>query len=393
MALPRGVTALALRVARWVPDAILTRVLPRRLEFVVPPAVSFADQPVRLFIGPVNFARQGYAWAHAAKTLPGVDAVSMAYQAGTGYGFDIDQRVPASVYLLSRSWANKQRTAILSRATHVIIEAGRHIFGDVYGTTVNDEIEMLRRAGIRVALLSHGSDARRPQAHIERVPDSPYADPAWGLVDQLEKESAAHHALMAQSGADVFVSTPGMLDDVPTATWLPVVIDVDHWQSSMTPLDNDVPLVVHAPSSPIVKGTHAIEPIVKRLVNEGLIRYERLTGVPADEVPAFFARADIVLDQFRLGDYGVAACEALASGRLVIGNVTDDNRARVRAVAGEELPIMQATIGTLESVLRSVVADRNQAATFASRGPGFVRTVHDGRQAATVLAEFLGVQR
>ncbi len=393
MALPGGAKALALRAARVIPDPVLKWILPQRLEFVVPPPVSFEDKPVRLFIGPVNFARQGYAWARAAETLPGVDAVAMAYQAGAGYGFDIDQRVPASVYLLSRGWAKKQRAAILSGATHVIIEAGRHIFGDVYGTTVAQEIAQLRRAGIQVALLSHGSDARRPQAHIERVPDSPYADPEWGVAAQLEKESAAHHALIASTGADVFVSTPGMLDDVPTATWLPVVIDVEQWQSSVAPLTDEVPLVVHAPSSPVVKGTRAIEPMLQRLVDEGLIRYERLTGVPAKDVPAFFARADIVLDQFRLGDYGVAACEALASGRLVIGNVTDDNRARVHTLTGIELPIMQATIATLETVLRGVLADRGGAATLASRGPGFVRAVHDGTRSAAALTEFLGIER
>ena len=36
------------------------------------------DDPVRMLVGPTNSAGQGYAWAQAAKTLPGVDAVSFS---------------------------------------------------------------------------------------------------------------------------------------------------------------------------------------------------------------------------------------------------------------------------------------------------------------------------
>lgn len=391
MALPAGIGRLAVRVARLVPDAVLRAVLPARFAFgdVAAASLTLPETPVRLFIGPVNFAGQGFAWARAAERLPGVGATSMAYHANTGYGFDVDQRVPAAVYLLSRTWARRQRETILANATHVIIEANRHILGDVYGASVLDEVRALHAAGVRVALLSHGSDARSPERHRAEVVDSPYADPRWELIDALTAESAAHRELMATAGVPTFVSTPGLLADVPDAQWLPVVVEPARWESQTAVLADEVPLVVHAPSNPIVKGTDLIEPVLARLAAEGLIRYERISGVLSADMPAAFARADIVLDQFRLGDYGVAACEALAAGRVVIGNVTPAVRDHVRSATGRDLPIVQADIAGLEGVIRGLIADRDGTRKIAAVGPEFVRAVHDGARSAEVLRPFL----
>lgn len=391
MALPGGLSRIAVHLVRLLPEAVLARILPPRLGFVRGDdiALRWSEAPVRLLIAPANFAGQGYLWARAAERIPGVDAVSMAYVAGRGYGFIVDQRVPASVYLLSRRWAKNQRATVLRDATHVIIEAGRHVLGDVYGTRVIDEIRALQAAGVKVALLSHGSDSRSGERHRAEVEDSPYGDPAWEIAPVLERESAAHRELMRTAGVPVFVSTPGLQSDVPAATWLPVVVDPRRWETSAEPMTADVPLVVHAPSSAVVKGTHLIEPIITALVDEGLIRYERLEGIPSADMPAAFARADIVLDQFRLGDYGVAACEALAAGRLVIGNVTPTVRDRVRVATGEKLPIVQADVRTLEAVLRQAVARPAEARAIAAQGPAFVAAVHDGARSADVLRTFL----
>jgi hypothetical protein len=180
-----------------------------------------------------------------------------------------------------------------------------------------------------------------------------------------------------------------MLVDVPDGTWLPVVIDVPRWRTDRIPLAG-VPLVVHAPSNPVIKGTALVEPVLRRLVAEGLIRYERVEGVPAAQMPEFFSRADIVLDQVRIGDYGVAACEAMAAGRVVLGNVDEQVREHVREATGRDLPIVQADPDTLEVVLRDIVARPEAARAIAEAGVRFVGSVHDGRMSAHVMSGFLG---
>jgi glycosyltransferase involved in cell wall biosynthesis len=145
--------------------------------------------------------------------------------------------------------------------------------------------------------------------------------------------------------------------------------------------------VAHVPSKAAIKGTPLVEPVLERLVAQGRVNYERISGVPSSKMPAVYAAADIVLDQFRLGSYGVAACEAMAAGCVVVGHVAPFVRATVRETTGEELPIVEATADTLEKVLASLVADRDARISLGDRGRDFVGAVHGGGRSARVLLD------
>jgi hypothetical protein len=164
-----------------------------------------------------------------------------------------------------------------------------------------------------------------------------------------------------------------------------VVIDVETWASVSLVERRDGPLrVVHAPSSALIKGTHLIEPVLKSLDAAGVIAYTPVTGVPAARMPQIFASADVVLDQFRLGSYGVAACEAMAAGAVVVGHVLEDVRAVVRESTGHDLPIVEATPDTIETVLMELANDPLDSRRRLGRT--FVNAVHDGRVSAQTLA-------
>ncbi len=391
--LPRGIAALAGRATRFVPEGLLVRVLPGRLRYE-PATLAVAeapDMPVRLFIGPVNFAGQGWQWARAAELLPGVGAVSMAYRIGTEFGFPVDQTVPAPAYVLSRSWQRMQRDVVLNSFTHVLVEAERHLFGRVYDQSVEQQVRDTADHGVRVAMVVHGSDARLPSRHAENHPDSPFADSEWDQVAVFERQAEQNLALLERLRLPVFVSTLGLLEDLPDAQWLPVVVDVDAWSGGERPLRRARPIVAHAPSSGRIKGSDLIDDELAALQAQGVIEYQRIAGVPAAQMPEIYRSADIVLDQFRLGDYGVAACEAMAAGRVVVGHVDPFVRDAVRARTGLELPIIESRGGDIGGVLRGLIADRESARRSAAQGPAFVRAVHDGRQSASALSEFLGV--
>src|SRR5690606_40455222 len=108
----------------------------------------------------------------------------------------------------------------------------------------------------------------------------------------------------------------------------------------------------------------------------GLIEYRRVEGVPAGDMPRVYGEADVVLDQLRIGNYGVAACEAMAAGRVVVSHVSEVVREHAREAAGADLPILEATADSLEQVLLDVLADRDRARALAAQGPAFVRTLH-----------------
>ena len=388
----RAAARVALTIA---PSALLNRLLPvgQRFDRAQPtPAITSPATAVRLLVAPTNTASQGWAVARAVERLGGVGArTSGIVPRGGGYGFLADQEVPPNEYRWSARWHRAQRRAVLDGFTHVLLEAGRPLFGDAFARSVDTDIAALRRAGIGVALLFHGSELRLPSRHLARMPDSPFAEGFWSSTPTLEVQAVRNRALADSFDGPMFVATPDLLLDLPQAVWLPVTIDPAQWSSpraAFTGLDG-APIVSHVPSSAVVKGTDLIEPMLTRLHDEGVIRFAPIRGLKASEMPAAYTGADIVLDQFRIGTYGVAAVEAMAAGRFVISNVGEQVRGEVEQQLGETVPIIEATAGTLEQVLRDVVADPEAVRPLVDRGPGFVERHHDGRRAAEVLSTWL----
>ncbi|WP_162242859.1 glycosyltransferase [Leifsonia sp. Root112D2] len=348
------------------------------------------DAPIRFFVAPSNFAGQGWQWAHAAQRhLDGVKAVAMAYHGAGEFGFPVDMSVPVSGYVFSKKWQARQREAVTAGFTHVGVEAERHPFGRVFDQSVETQVRQLLDAGVKVAFLSHGTDIRLPSRHAAMEEYSPYKDGLWPFTERAELESGDNLAMIARLEIPVFVSTPDLLVDVPHASWLPVIVEPEKWRSATQPLHRGRPVVVHAPSGAIIKGSDLVDPIMQSLHEQGIVEYVRIQGVPADEIPEIYRNADIVLDQFRLGSYGVAACESLAAGRVVIGHVSRFVRDYVREHTGTELPIVEATASTLEATIRTICADPQRYRELASAGPEFVAAVHDGRASAAVLKTFL----
>lgn len=390
---PDGLRRLAYRIAAG--QGVLGRLADaarfRFSEDEVPLLPQRSDAAVRLLIGPANSAGQGYQWARAVeRNLPGVAAIAMFGIPADPFQPDVDLRVPVAVYQRSVSW-HAAFEEYLAQQTHVIWESGLPLIGRRYGSDVAREITQLGERGVQGALLFHGSDIRPPSRHAAESRWSPFRNSS-GPVHALEEGASRNAALAADSGIPVFVSTPDLLRWIPEATWCPVVVDSALWRSASARIRSiGPPVVAHAPTQKWMKGTDRIEPMLRRLSEEGVIQYRQIVGVPHASMPAFYADADIVLDQFLLGSYGVAACEALASGRVVMGHVDDFTRAQVWKRTGMELPVQEATVESLESELRRVAAEPSVSEAARKAGPAFVEAVHDGRRSAAAFAPFLGL--
>jgi glycosyltransferase involved in cell wall biosynthesis len=106
-------------------------------------------------------------------------------------------------------------------------------------------------------------------------------------------------------------------------------------------------------------------------------------------MPGLYGTADIVLDQFRIGNYGVAACEAMAAGRVVVSHVTDATRSTVHALTGLPLPIVEADAATLSAVVSGIAANPGAYREIGESGTEFVQRVHNGAYSACILDEQL----
>ncbi|MBO3180887.1 glycosyltransferase [Dermatophilus congolensis] len=344
----------------------------------------------RVFIGPANLAGQGTAWARALRThLDGVSATSMATR-GHLLRFPSDYQIDPT-FFSDESWSERQERYLSEFYTHILIEALRPVTGFRHGTRATGEIPVLREAGLNVALIAHGADVRVPSLHRKEHAWSPYGE-IWDGVPSLEVlEQRAQRTIeaMTQFCGHTFVSTPDLLDYVPQARWCPIVVDVDSWQSEEQNPHEGVMRVMHAPSHSLLQGTMLIEPAVTDLAHEGVITYSNVGGTAPSRMRARYAAADVVLDQFALGTYGVTACEAMAAGRVVVGHVTEKTREQITADTGLELPIVEAEPDQIEQVLRNLAEDPQRRIALSRAGQEFVRAVHDGTKSANVLATWI----
>ena len=341
--------------------------------------------PVSLAIGPANFAGQAYQWAHAVRDFLGVDTRSFA-PVTRGFEFPVDVSLGRS-----RADALFRRHRAVARAlegaSHVAVDGFIPLFGIPGMGNLRRDVDRLARRGVRVALISHGSDTRDPDAHIARNQYSYFSSAGKEYVARLRTVSRTNREFASDSGLPVFVSTPDLLLDNPGASWLPLSVQSDRWRGFGRALASDVPTVLHIPSKrlPPIKGTATIDPVLRSLDERGKIVYLSAERVSNVRMAALVERCDIVVDQLLSGSYGVAAIEGMASGRLVVGNVA----AATRSLMSEPPPIVDATPDDFEAIVMDILAHREFFFDLAATGPGFVDRWHSGAASAAALSDFL----
>ena len=337
----------------------------------------------------MNSAGQGYAWAQAiTRYCPDTVAANFTFTR-EHFNFPADHLVSANQFRDDKAWAEAFRVQVKESYTHAILESNRPVFG-AGRPDARADIRELLNAGLGVALLAHGSDVRIPSVfnQLERWSPFPDLDPEY-VADLERKATAAVELFSTYSGA-VFVSTPSLLSFIPNGSWAPVVVRPETWATARLPLESGRrPVVMHAPSNSQLKGSGLLDPMLTELERQGKIYYRRISGVAPSEMPDLYRAADIVVDQLGVADYGVAACEAMAAGRIVLSHVAEGVRQHVRERTGLELPIVETTPENILEVITRLLDDPETARRLATDGPAFVRSVHDGRLSVESFASFL----
>jgi glycosyltransferase involved in cell wall biosynthesis len=356
----------------------------QKLE-IVQPGGRAVKTGRHLLLGPVNSAGQAWLWATALqREVPDVKAESLTTGSGA-FDFRVHRTGTYRQYRSDLRWQLELTAYALREVTHVLFEAGRPMFGQQRGQMWTTDVPMLDQAGIKHGLVFHGSEIRDPALHRARYQWSPFRNPDEELTSRLQSANDLMRRHLKGYDGPVFVTTPDLLEFVEDGIWLPLTVDAEEFLSTQPVLEREVPVVLHAPSASALKGSVYVDPVLTDLDARGLIKYQRVQGVPHSELAEMVRSADIVVDQLLLGSYGVFACEAMAAGRVTVGHVADP----VRDLLPTDLPIAEATPGDFAEVIERLVAERDTARKIADAGPSYVRELHDGRASVDTLLPFL----
>ena len=169
---------------------------------------------------------------------------------------------------------------------------------------------------------------------------------------------------------------------VPEAEVVPVGLDLSKYDP--TPISrNGKVRIVHAPTKRTVKGTEAVIAACEQLP----VELDLIENVRHNEAVERYRQADIVVDQLKVGWYGVFAIEGMALGKPVVAFLHDEAVERTERAFGVEVPIVSATEETLVERLRPLVESAEKRRRLGEAGRAYVEQVHDAEKIADRLIE------
>ena len=346
-----------------------------------------------ILLGATNSAGQANSWAMALRKA-GRNAQSLQIVSDeNGSWFNADRTINRSQWkpLDFRKQLFKE---ITSQNSGVLLESLRPIFAlnqpSLFTAEegLNDLID-LWRAGLKVAVVFHGSDIRDQLHHAKMDEFSPYRNPVDPAKFEAVRVRADQTRLVARKlnrhRIKHFVTTPDLLHELPDATWLPAVIDIDKFKTTTSIKSSTGSLkVLFLPSNGWLKSEGLVTPVLNDLEKAGVIKLVATGSVSNSQMPALIESADVVIDRFD-GVVGVASIEAMAAKRLVIANVAPwiYNKAEVTP------PVIHATPKTLADKLQEIAGNNFNHQQITDAGFEYVSKWHDGRESATRLNHWL----
>jgi glycosyltransferase involved in cell wall biosynthesis len=131
------------------------------------------------------------------------------------------------------------------------------------------------------------------------------------------------------------------------------------------------PLVVHAPSNTSVKGTSYVLSAFDNLKRKGVIFTPiLLKNIKHKEAKEIYSNADIVIDQLFLPGGGKLSSEALASGKVVMGNMS--YKVYDQGFPIDDCPIIDININNIENQLESTINNYTLRKELAARAHEYV---------------------
>ena len=346
-----------------------------------------------ILLGATNSAGQANSWAMALRKA-GRNAQSLQIVSDeNGSWFNADRTINRSQWkpLEFRKQLFKEVT---SQNSGVLLESLRPIFAlnqpSLFTAEegLNDLID-LWRAGLKVAVVFHGSDIRDQLHHAKMDEFSPYRNPVDPAKFDAVRVRADQTRLVARKlnrhRIKHFVTTPDLIHELPDATWLPAVIDIEKFKTNSLIKSSNGPLkVLFLPSNGWLKSERLVTPVLNDLEKEGVIKLIAKGAVSNSEMPALIESADVVIDRFD-GVVGVTSIEAMAAKRLVIANVAPwiYNKAEVTP------PVIHATPKSLAEKLKEIAENSFNHNQITDAGFEYVNKWHDGKESATRLNHWL----
>lgn len=227
-----------------------------------------------------------------------------------------------------------------------------------------------------------GTDIRVAEIEFQ---DNPYFERAYKSIETLKRatpqRSSRIQGFYARNGFHCVIGSESMIahidrDLFPKYHLIRCSIDVGEMIPHYPDPDRRRPVIVHTPSNQLLKGTPSVLAAVERLRAKKIDFEFLLVQTDRKRALEILGQADIFLDQFILGGYGMASIEAMAMGKVTVCYI------KPTVPYPDDLPIVNATVDNLTETLEELIANRELRNELGRKARAFAEKYHD----ATAMA-------
>lgn len=234
-----------------------------------------------------------------------------------------------------------------------------------------------------------GSDIRNPEIEFA---DNPYYKAVFNNGYEYPYESAENsrstQLKFARAGFDV-IAMPGMGQYIdknifPNPYKVFQRIDTSKFEFSPPKSENKRPLIVHAPTAPVGKGTIYIEKAIENLRKNHNFDFVLIKNMKHNEALENIKKCDLYIDQLISGNYGMAAMEAMAFGKPVISYMKDS------VLINEfpnDCPIVNANPSNIESVIQTILSNKSILIETGVKSRNYILKYHEINNVIPILLD------
>lgn len=242
-----------------------------------------------------------------------------------------------------------------------------------FGTTMTfdySDFQFLNDAKKPMVMHHWGSDVRM---HSIALKSNPYALVKTNnerVIQQKLKTLSGHikHCIIPD-----YELYPYVKDYYEHVHIVPSAIDLTTYQPAAANNKNDMPLFVHAPTSPFIKGTAHILKAIDKLKETYSFQFRLVQGMSHKEAKKIYEKADVIIDQLHIGSYGLFSVESMALGKPVVCYISDEMQHHYP----KGLPIITANPDTIGSVLENLLQNIDSFPETGKKSREYAEKHHD----------------
>ena len=251
------------------------------------------------------------------------------------------------------------------------------IFHFHFGTSLtldNADMPVLKEMGKKILMHHWGSEVRRLSAARRNNPYVEVKSKDERAISKALEKLGRHidHCIVCDQELAGYVKN--YYNHVHI---LPQAINLDNYPPPKTPeRANGKFTIVHAPTSPQIKGTAHLIKAIEELSGKYDIDFKLVQGVSHAQAKEIYRGADLVVDQLLIGCYGLVSIECMAMGKPVVCYIMDYMKHKYP----RDLPLISANPDNIKTVLRRLLDNRDMLREVGQQGISYVASYHDVRK-------------